>query len=695
MLPAPHRRAFARTLVGSLSAAALSRFPCTAVLAQEPKSSSPPILNRFPRMVQEFLVERVGAAHQRSVQAKEALQTRAEAEQYVRAIREKIANSWGPLPEKTELNARVTGVVERDQYRIENVIFESRPNFPVTANLYLPKRSEKVPAVVGTCGHSTTGKAEAAYQSFAQGLVRQGYACLIYDPIGQGERLQYPLGDENSGKSKYGIGVREHLQAGNQQFLVGDFLGMWRAWDGIRALDYLLTREEVDPQHIGVTGNSGGGTLTTWLCGIESRWTMAAPACFVTTFLHNAENELPADTEQCPPHALALGLEHEDFLAAMAPKPIVILAKERDFFDVRGSEEAFARLKRLYTLLGHPDNIALHVGPSEHGFSIENREAMYRWFNRITGVSAAQSEPELVIETVQTLQCTPTGQVAAQTPATVFSFTRDKALLLHKQRGQVAGEQLRKSIQRVLNITPELPHDPPDYRILRNVGKRDYPRRFSTTYAVETEPGAFAISYLLGDERRDSRPPRGAQQATLYVAHRSSDQELREEQWLRELLADRQDEPIFTCDVRGIGESLPNTCEPNSFDHPYGCDYFYAIHGLMLDRSYLGQKTWDVLRVLQWMKSFGYEQIDLIASGWGALSASLAVALSQGMLGECVSSVTLHQALASFHSLAIDEHYDMPLAYLPLDVLSHFDLPDCYAALPQLKHITDSPIPTK
>lgn len=684
----PHRRAFAQTLAGTISALALTNLPQARLLANEADIPSLASLNRFPRMMQEFLIDQVKTAHQRSVDAKAALQTRQQAEQYVQAVRDKIAVSFGPLPEKTDLNARVTGVVERDRYRIEKVIFDSRPNFPVTANLYLPKRPGKAPAVVGSCGHSTNGKAAEPYQAFAQGLARQGYACLIFDPIGQGERLQYPQGGDGSGKSKYGAGVGEHIQAGNQQFLVGDFLGTWRAWDGIRALDYLLTRDEIDPQHIGVTGNSGGGTMTTWLCGVESRWTMAAPACFVTTFLRNAENELPADTEQCPPHALALGLEHEDFLVAMAPKPIVILAKEQDFFDVRGSEEAFTRLKRLYALLGQPDNIALHIGPTDHGYSIENREAMYGWFNRVTGISDSHSEPQLVIESDDTLQCTPRGQVAAQRPATVFSFTRDKAMALQEQRGKVAGEPLRKRIQQVLNIASELPSDAPDYRILRNAGNRHYPRRAGMAYAVETEPNVFALNYLVADQRRESRPPRSGPRAALYVAHRSSDDELRSQAWLRELIVDLPEIPVFACDVRGIGESLPNTCGLNSFNDPYGCDYFYSIHGLMLDRAYLGQKTWDVLRTLQWMKSFGYDEIEIVASGWGALSASLAAVLAPSMLGDCVASVALHRALESFHALAIDEVYDMPLAYLPLGVLKHFDLPDCYAALPNLKHIS-------
>ena len=246
------------------------------------------------------------------------MKTKADAEAYVAEVQAKIRESFGPFPEKTPLNAKITGVLKRDGYRIEKVIFESRPQFFVTANLYVPEGGKsKMPAVVGSCGHSYNGKGEDAYQSFSQGLARQGYVVLIYDPIGQGERIQYP---DDKLKSRIGVGVQEHLLAGNQQFLVGQFLGAWRAWDGIRALDYLLSRDEVDPQHLGITGNSGGGTMTTWLCGVEQRWTMAAPSCFVTTFRRNLENELPADTEQCPPRKCwrARPGSSRDFLAATA-----------------------------------------------------------------------------------------------------------------------------------------------------------------------------------------------------------------------------------------------------------------------------------------------------------------------------------------------------------------------------------------
>jgi len=629
-------------------------------------------LNRFPRMVQEYFVRRVREAEAAGLKLKASLGTKADAEKYVQAVREKIRLSFGPFPPKTPLEPRITGVVDRDAYRIEKVIFQSRPEFYVTANLYVPKgRKLPLPGVVGTCGHSENGKANEAYQSFAQGLARLGYVVLIYDPLGQGERLQYP--DEKL-RSRIGVGVGEHLYAGNQQFLVGEFIGAWRAWDGIRALDYLLSREEVDPRHVGVTGNSGGGTMTTWLCGVEQRWTMAAPSCFVTTFRRNIENELPADTEQCPPRAIALGLDHEDFLAALAPKPVIVLAKEKDYFDVRGTSAAYARLKRLYSLLGAEENVAMFVGPTHHGYTQENREAMYRWFNRVTGVSRATGEPKLVLEKDETLWCTPRGQVCELGSRTVFSFTRSKSLELRRGRKPLEGEALRRAVLAALKLPDR--RGTPDYRILRPIGGREYPKRHCVTYAVETEPGMHALVSMLADEPHYSRPPRKGRRAVLYVAHRSSDAELREEPLAAELVKAEPESVFFTCDVRGIGESQPDTCGQGQFLAPYGSDFFYAIHALMLDYPYVGQKTYDLLRVIDWLAGCGYSEVHLAAKGWGALPGTFAA-----LLAAEVVQVTLKNALTSYAEVAESERYRWPLsAFLP-GVLAAFDLPDCYRAL--------------
>lgn len=636
-------------------------------------------LQRFPRMVQDYFQEQVRQVEREADGRRAALKTKEDAERYVRDVQAKIQKSFGPWPEKTPLNARITGTVERDGYRVENLIFESRPGFLVTANLYVPKGPFPRPGVVGTCGHSANGKAAEAYQSFAQGLCRLGYVVLIYDPIGQGERLQYP--DEKL-KSRIGVGVREHLHGGNQQFLVGEFLGSWRAWDGIRALDYLLTRKEVDPKRVGVTGNSGGGTMTTWLCGVEMRWSMAAPSCFVTTFRRNLENELPADTEQCPPRALALGLDHSDFLAAQAPKPVIILAKEKDYFDARGSETAFQRLRALYRLLGAESDVDLFVGPTEHGYTQENREAMYRWFNRATRISNATAEPALTIEKDETLYAAPQGQVVTLQSRTVFDFTREKSLTLARQRpAAMPGPALRKALTEVLRLdAAESPA--PEYRILRPWKGRGFPKRYWTTYAVQTEPGIEAIVYRLSDASHQSRPPRDVSRAILYISHQSSDVELREDPMLKELIQADPEAAFFACDVRGIGESKPATCGENSYHDSYGNDYFYAIHSIMLDRPYPGQRTQDVLRVIDWLKAAGHTEIHLVAAGWGAIPGAFAA-----VLAEPVKQVTLKHALTSYSAVAETELYAWPLSALVPGVLEKFDLPDCYRVLKETKNL--------
>ncbi|MDP1589381.1 MAG: prolyl oligopeptidase family serine peptidase, partial [Prosthecobacter sp.] len=533
-----------------------------------------------------------------------------------------------------------------------------------------------VPGVIGVCGHSLNGKAAEAYQSFAQGLARQGQACFIIDPAGQGERFQYL--NEKLG-SRLGGGTSEHNQMGGPQALIGEFLGTWFVWDAMRALDYLLTRSEIDPKHLGVTGNSGGGTQTTWLCGMEPRFTMGAPSCFVTTFRRDAENELPQDMEQCPPRVLAHDLDHGDFLAAMAPKPVIIMAQEKDYFDARGSAETYERLKKLYTLLGKPENIQLHIGPDPHGYTQSNREAMYRFFGKVTGIPTAAAEPTITVEKDEDLLCTPRGQVAEAGSRTLMSFTREKADDLAAKRKHLTGEALQKAVRETLKL-PALADSPPDYRILRSVGARKYPTKAYCAYAVETEPMIHALVTRLSDEALTSRLPRGLSKAVLYISHRSADSELRDDPFVQELIAASPDAAFFACDVRGIGDSQPNTCGANQFLGRYGSHYFYAAYSQMLDRPLLGQRTFDVLRVIQLLAAAGHTEIQLAGQGWGALPAAFAALLSRE-----VKQVTLKHALTSFHELAAHDDQQWPTAFMLPQVLHHFDLPDCYKALQKQK----------
>jgi dienelactone hydrolase len=670
---------------------ALAADPASAVKPTAAKPIAP--LNRYPRMVHDYYVAEVRAAEARGDARRAALKSKADAEAYVSEMRAKIGAAFGPWPERTPLNARVVKTLDRDAYTIENVIFESRPKFYVTANLYVPKGLKgKAPGVIGSCGHSHNGKAYPVYQSFAQGLARQGYVSLIFDPIGQGERLQHP--DEHL-HSRVGVGVAEHCMVGNAQYLTGEFFGSWRAWDAMRALDYLLSRPEVDARHIGITGNSGGGTMTTWLAAVEPRWTMAAPSCFVTTWRRNLENELPADTEQCPPGILAAGLDYVDFLACMAPKPVVIVAQEKDFFDVRGSLETFEKLKAVYKLFGAEDKVSLHVGPGPHGFAQDAREAMYSCFNRATGLGASPvKEPELKLEEEAVLHCTEKGQVSEIGSRTVYSFTGETAAKLQRERGNLAQGTLgvaglQAGIYGALKLPA--PRKSVDFRIPRPRAATDYPLPHATTYLVETEPGIQAVVIQPIGERHLSRPPRSTSRAILYVAHDSADAELRTkapgtDPWLAELLAaELQADPkstLYGVDLRGLGDSKPNTCGENSYDTHYGCDFFYAIHAVMLDRPYVGGRTYDLLCTLAFLADIGHKEIHLVARGYGTIPAAYAA-----LLDDRVTQVTLKNALESYQSIAEADVYAWPLSSFTFGALKTFDLPDIYAELAARKKL--------
>ncbi len=637
-------------------------------------------LNRFGRMMQEFMVRRVRAISEDNRETILGMTGEQSAIEYQEHVRRGLQKTFGPMPEETPLNARTVGTVERDAYRVEKVIFESRPNLPVTGNLYIPNDLDgPAPGVLGVCGHSANGKACEAYQSFSQGLARHGYVVFIFDPLSQGERLQYHDGE---GDSIVGACTREHNWMGRQQTLLGEFFGAWRAWDGLQALEYMKMREEIDPDQIGLTGNSGGGTMTTMLLAATGAWlgktpfAMAAPSCYITTWRCNLENELPADSEQQPPHALEFGMEMGDLLMLHAPKPLILLGQEHDYFDARGLEDTYERLKHFWGLFGAEDDLQLYIGPRPHGYHQENREAMYAFFGNYTGLESS-GEPELEIEDDETLCCTESGQVDELEPGTVFDFTRDRSRELAQQRGEVSQEHLSEAVENLLNL-PKLPEDPPHYRILRPLAGREYPGEQSiAVYVVETdlEGDAQAVVYKLESESpRASRPVPGDGPAILWIPHHSSDADLREDALCRNLAL--SDEPMFTCDYRGIGESMPNTCRPDSFEEIYGSDYFYASYAKMLNEPYLGWRVYDIRRTLDFMAEYGYDEVHMVGRGWGAIPAALAA-----LLDDRVRRVTLRHAPISWSEMTETEMQVWPLSVMLPGALNAFDLPDVYRAL--------------
>src|SRR6185437_15159064 len=200
-----------------------------------------------------YLIAKVKAARAKRKSDLAKIRSAEDAKRRASFVRTKVWGLIGGDLEKTPLNARTTGMIDRKDYRIEKVIFESQPQFYVTAHLYLPKSgNQPFPGILAPLGHTSDGKAYRSYQMVFQNLARRGFAVLAWDPPGQGERLQYI--DPETHRSRYGP-TGEHDRFGWPALLIGSTTTQFEIWDGIRALDYLLSRPEIEAKRIGCCGH--------------------------------------------------------------------------------------------------------------------------------------------------------------------------------------------------------------------------------------------------------------------------------------------------------------------------------------------------------------------------------------------------------------------------------------------------------
>lgn len=380
-----------------------------------------------------------------------AIKTESEASKESARVRDWLRQTLGPWPEKTSLNARVTGTVKGAGLTVEKVIFESRPGHHVTANFYRPTTPPPWPGVIVPCGHSANGKAAETYQRASILLAKSGIAALCYDPIGQGERVQALKPD---GKPLFAGSTTEHTRIANGSLLVGLQTAHYRVWDGIRALDYLESRPEIDKNRLGCTGNSGGGTLTSFIMAVDDRVSAAAASCYLTTYERLLATIGPQDAEQNISGMIAAGLDHGDFILARLPRPTLMCVATRDFFDITGAWQTFREAKKLFGATGFGERVDLFEFDDTHGFSMPRRVAATRWLRRwLLDKNDAVIEPEFTIFTDTQLQVTTTGQVLNETgEKSVFELNRELAEKLVAARSQKKIGELKSAIRNRLHL---------------------------------------------------------------------------------------------------------------------------------------------------------------------------------------------------------------------------------------------------
>jgi dienelactone hydrolase len=608
-------------------------------------------------MMKAYLKRQTDGAFERWAKGYAALTTPEAVAAYQTRLRAKFLEAIGGLPERTPLNPRVTGSLSRDGCRVEKVIFESRPKFFVSAALFLPDASRHQPPYPGVlipCGHADNAKAYEPYQTMGASLALAGLAALVFDPIDQGERFQ--LLDEE-GRPLLG-GVKAHTMVGVGATLLGRNVAQFMIWDGIRALDYLLSRPEIDPARVGITGNSGGGTQASYLMALDERIKVAAPSCYLTGFKALLATIGPQDGEQNIFGQLAFGMDHADYVLMRAPSPYLICAATKDFFDIAGTWEVFRHAKRLYTRLGFAERVEIMENDAAHNYNTLQRQSVLRWMARwLLWKDEPLVEPPIATFTDEELWATPGGQVMFLPGArSAYDFNADLARELAAKRAPlwaaVSDSERRAKVRAVTGIRRlgEIPEP-----ALEDCGEG--------RLVVVREDGirlpvlAFNIAAA------------GKQGLMLYVDERGKSAALAAG------AVNAGPRALWAVDVRGTGETQQT-------DPPYapgfGPNLNECMTAYLLGRSFLAMRAEDILVCARSAAALApTHTVDLVAVGNVGVPALHAAALEPQLF----SSVRIVRALGEWASVIECRIHEDQLVNAVHGALAVYDLPDLTAML--------------
>ena len=612
-----------------------------------------------------------GLAHQaldRRAVEYEKLDTPAQVEAYQKRLRSFFVEQLGGWPERAPLNARVVGSLERDGYRVEKIIYESQPGFLVTAALYLPNTEPPYPAVLVPCGHSRTGKAEPAYQRACILLATNGIAAFCYDPIGQGERYQIL---DDKGKPPYGTTL-EHTLVGVGSILLGTNTARGRIWDGMRGIDYLQSRDDIDPKRIGCSGNSGGGTLTSYIGALDPRIICSAPSCYLSGFDFIVDAIGPQDAEQNIYNQIGGGMDHADYLIMRAPAPTLLCAATQDFFDINATWQTFRQAKRIYTRLGFAERVSLIETDAQHGFSTELRVGMVRWMRRwLMGVDDAITEPDVPVMSEAELRCTPAGQVLLTDGArSIFELNVEiEERLARKRKTFWQNTPKDQAIETVRRLISAKSFDQITKPVVLEIGttKRNGYRIThlilqpadgiilpSSLFELDNAKGDLYL-YCHGQGKHIDASAGGPIEKLVLAGH-----------------------VVLAPDLRGIGETESQS-KYKGWSHLFGPDWQDFFRAYLVGKSYVGMRTEDIYACAQFLKSrFADQPIHLIGIGEASIPALHAAALQPDLF----ASLRLERGIRSWSDVVHSPVTKNQLINTVHGALTTYDLPDLISLLP-------------
>lgn len=328
----------------------------------------------------------------------------------------------------TPIDPQEGPAIDRGSYTVRSICFQSAPGVYVTGSYYVPKNIKTPsPAVLFVCGHGNEGRLDDDYQKVCQTIVAAGFIVFAMDPLGQGERANFY--DPETKEFIIKRTTPDHDAVGIPGVATGSFLARYFLRDEMAGVDWMLTRPEIDPTRLGLTGNSGGGTQTVAMMIVDDRIQAAAPGTFVTNRRRYMYSGQCQDAEQIWPGVTAKGFDHASAFFIFAPKPAAILAVDCDFFPIEGTEETFAEAKRVYEMLGRGNNVRLYVDHYTHCYTPKLARDAAAFFSEIFfGKAVAVDNSAFTDYPVEEMRFTKSGQVTVDF-ADALTVTEERARL--------------------------------------------------------------------------------------------------------------------------------------------------------------------------------------------------------------------------------------------------------------------------
>ena len=600
-------------------------------------------------------------------------------------VRKILAEIVGEFPAKTSLNPVITGTIKRDGFTVEKLYFESRPGYYVTAALFLPTgKKGKLPAIIYCCGHSNVGFRSEAYQRCVINLVKKGFAVLTFDPVGQGERIQY-LG--TNGKiifDPWGP-THEHSYPGTQSFISGRSPANYFIWDGIRAIDYLLSRKEVDPARIGITGRSGGGTQTAYIAAMDDRVLAAAPECYITSFDKLLRTRGPQDAEQLFMYSLEKGFDMSDLIELRAPKPTLMVTTTSDIFSIQGARDVFKEAQNGYIAFGDPDNLMMVEDDAGHASTKKNREAMYAFFQKFLNNPGDPKDEEVEILNEKDLWVTPAGLLK----------TSLKGEDLYSLNEKYSAELLKK-------LQSERQNNPDFYKTIAEKAKS------LTGYSepVLSKDYIFSGRWWRGDCSIEKYLLKGTGNYYIPVLRLSTEKNngktvlLLDDQGkasaaAKDGLAEKlvqKGYQVIVPDLNGFGELSGGYTKGDAIIKDVPMNIWYA--GILTHKSPLAVRVEEIKIIVDFIKRspffFGEGARLLAGIACGTLSTDL---LHAAVINDEFDRIALINPLFSFQSIVQEREYHPKFVMsTPAAVIGKYDLPDLVTVLSPVKICMINPV---